>query len=155
MRKCIATVSVSGTLPDKLDAIAAARFDAIEVFENDLIHFPGTPADLRNMAGDLGLGIDLYQPFRDFEGVSDAQFRRNLDRAERKFDIMQALGAPMMLVCSNVSVAGETDDARAAAQLYELADRAARRNLRIGYEALAGGRHVKHYRDPWSIVEAA
>src|SRR5882757_3532619 len=99
MRKCIATVSVSGTLPDKLDAIAAARFDAIEVFENDLIHFPGSPTDLRNMAADLGLGIDLYQPFRDFEGVSDAQFRRNLDRAERKFDIMQALGAPMMLVC--------------------------------------------------------
>jgi 4-hydroxyphenylpyruvate dioxygenase len=155
MRKCIATVSVSGTLPDKLDAIAAARFDAIEVFENDVIHFPGTPADLRNMATDLGLGIDLYQPFRDFEGVSDAQFRRNLDRAERKFDIMQALGAPMMLVCSNVSAASEADDARAAAQLYELADRAARRNLRIGYEALAWGRHVKHYRHAWSIVEAA
>ena len=24
------------------------------------------------MAADLGLGIDLYQPFRDFEGVPDA-----------------------------------------------------------------------------------
>jgi 3-dehydroshikimate dehydratase len=155
MRKCIATVSVSGTLPDKLDAIAAARFDAIEVFENDLIHFPGSPVDLRNMAADLGLGIDLYQPFRDFEGVSDAQFRRNLDRAERKFDIMQALGAPMMLVCSSVSAESEADDARAAAQLRELAERAARRNLRVGYEALAWGRHVKDYRHAWSIVEAA
>ena len=39
---------------------------------------------------------------RDFEAVADAVFRRNLDRAERKFDIMAELGAPMMLVCSNV-----------------------------------------------------
>ena len=44
MRRCIATVSLSGTLEDKLDAVSAARFDAIEVFENDLISFPGTPA---------------------------------------------------------------------------------------------------------------
>ena len=41
--------------------------------------------------------------------------------------------------------AGLDDDARAAAQLHALAERAARRNLRIGYEALAWGRHVNHY----------
>jgi 4-hydroxyphenylpyruvate dioxygenase len=155
MRKCIATVSLSGTLPDKLDAIAAARFDAIEVFENDLIQFQGTPAELRDMAADLGLGIDLYQPFREFEGVADEQFRRNLDRAERKFDVMQRLGAPMMLVCSNVSPSAIDDDARAAAQLRELAERAARRNLRIGYEALAWGTRVNRYRQAWKIVREA
>ena len=155
MRKAIATVSISGTLADKLDAIAAARFDAIEVFENDLIYFQGTPKDLRTMAADRGLGIDLYQPFREFEGVSDAQFRRNLDRAERKFDLMQTLDAPMLLVCSNVSPGTIPDDALAAAQLHELAERAARRNLRIGYEALAWGRHVSRYRHAWSIVEQA
>lgn len=155
MRKSIATVSLSGTLADKLDAIAAARFDAIEVFENDLIHFPGTPAELRAMAADRGLGIDLYQPFRDFEGVSAAQLRRNLDRAERKFDLMQTLQAPMLLVCSNVSPGTLPDDALAAAQLRELAERAARRNLRIGYEALAWGRHVSHFMHAWSIVAKA
>ena len=140
MRKCIATVSISGTLADKLDAIATARFDAIEVFENDLINFTGTPHDLRRMAVDRGLGIDLYQPFRDLDADSDAQFRRNLDRAERKFDLMQVLEAPMLLVCSNASATASKDDARIAAQLNELAERAARRNLRIAYEALAWGR---------------
>jgi 4-hydroxyphenylpyruvate dioxygenase len=155
MRKCIATVSLSGTLGDKLDAIAAARFDAIEVFENDLMYFRGSPADLRRMAEARGLGIDLYQPFREFEGVGDEQFRRNLDRAERKFDVMEALGAPMMLVCSNVSPLAIDDDARAAAQLHELAERAARRNLRIGYEALAWGAHVNRYGHSWQIVREA
>ena len=155
MRKCIATVSLSGTLRDKLDAIAAARFDAIEVFENDLMYFQGSPADLRRMAADRGLDIDLYQPFREFEGVGDEQFRRNLDRAERKFDVMEALGAPMMLVCSNVSPLAIADDARAAAQLHELAERAARRNLRIGYEALAWGARVNRYGHSWKIVREA
>ena len=155
MRKSIATVCLSGTIGEKLEAIAAARFDGIEVFENDLIYFNGSPAELRAMAADLGLSIDLYQPFRDFEGVPDALFKRNLDRAERKFDLMQTLGAPMMLVCSNVSPGALPDPPRSSAQLYELAERAARRNILIGFEALAWGRQVKHYADAWSIVRAA
>ena len=36
MRTSIATVSVSGTLEQKLTAIAAVGFDAVEIFETDL-----------------------------------------------------------------------------------------------------------------------
>lgn len=50
MRRSIATVSLSGTLKEKLEAITAARFDAIEVFENDLIYFNGSPGEIRSMA---------------------------------------------------------------------------------------------------------
>ena len=155
MRRAIATVSMSGTLRAKLEAIAAARFDAIELFEADFINFSGGANELRRIADDLGLGIDLYQPFRDFEGMPETQFRRNLDRAERKFDLMQTLGAPLMLVCSNTSQLALPEPERAAAQLHELAQRAARRNLRIGFEALAWGRWVKFYREAWAIVERA
>jgi len=155
MRRSIATVSMSGTLRQKLQAIAAARFDGIELFEADFVNFDGSAADLRAMATDLGLSIDLYQPFRDFEGMPDAEHARNLDRAERKFDLMQALGAPTMLVCSNTSERSLGDPERSVAQLHELAERAARRNLRIGYEALAWGRHVNRYRQAWAIVERA
>jgi 4-hydroxyphenylpyruvate dioxygenase len=155
MRRSIATVSMSGTLREKLEAIAAARFDGYELFENDLVYYNGSPAAVGRIAADLGLSCELYQPFRDFEGAPDAAFRRSLDRAERKFDVMQALGAQLMLVCSNTSpdvIAGEE---RAAAQLHELAERAARRNLRIGYEALAWGRAVNRYGQAWSIVKRA
>ncbi len=101
VRKSIATVCLSGTLGEKLEAIAAARFDALEMFENDLIYCRDSPRAIAAMAADLGLGIDLYQFFRDFEGVPDAVFRRNLDRAERKFDTMEGLN------CSTRSTASK------------------------------------------------
>ena len=155
MRRAVATVSLSGTLRAKLEAIAAARFDAIELFENDFIHSAAPAKELAAICADLGLAIDLYQPFRDFEGMPDELFAKSLDRAERKFDLMQALGAPLMLVCSNTSPHSLGEPERAAAQLHALAERAAKRNLRIGYEALAWGRHVNRYQQAWGIVERA
>src|SRR5436309_1442110 len=136
MRKSIATVSLSGTLRQKLEAVAAARFDAIELFESDFINFNGSAKELHSIAADLGLGLDLYQPFRDFEGMPDELFSRSLERAERKFDLMQELGVPLMLVCSNTSPVSLGDTERSAAQLHELAERAARRNLRTAVDAM-------------------
>jgi 4-hydroxyphenylpyruvate dioxygenase len=152
--KSIATVSLSGTLPEKLEAAAAIGFDGVEIFENDLLTFEGTPNDIRDLANGLGLAITCFQPFRDFEAMPDPQRTRNLDRAERKFDVMQALGTDLLLVCSNVSPAAIDDDTRAAADFHALAERAAKRGLRIGYEALAWGRHVNRWRHANKIVQA-
>jgi 4-hydroxyphenylpyruvate dioxygenase len=146
---------MSGTLPEKLEAIAAAGFNGIELFENDFIGFNGSAADLRSMVAGLGLSIDLYQPFRDFEAMPEPLFRKSLERAERKFDVMQALGVSLMLCCSNTSPLAQDDQMLAAAQLHELAERACRRGLRVGFEALAWGRHTRYYRQAWSIVEKA
>ncbi len=153
--KCIATVCLSGTLPEKLEAAAAAGFDGVEVFEADLLAFGGSLADVRSICEGLGLAISLYQPFRDFEAMPEPARARNLDRAERKFDVMQALGAGLLLVCSNVQPGAIGDDARAAADLAEMAERAGRRGLRVGYEALAWGRHVNRWEHAWRIVQQA
>lgn len=151
----IATVCLSGPLPDKLEAAAAAGFDGVEIFENDLLTYDGTPAEVRSTCDGLGLAVTLFQPFRDFEAMPEPQRARNLDRAERKFDTMQALGADLLLVCSNVQPAALDDPARAAADLHEMAERAARRGLRVCYEALAWGRHVSRWRQAWDIVRQA
>ena len=140
MKKSIATVALRGTLPEKLEAIAASYFDGVEIFEPNLEAWDGTPRDIRRLATDLGLTIDLYQPLRDFEGVGDERFEQNLARAESVFDVMGELGAPLLLVCSNAGDGVSGDVERMAAQLFELAERAARRGLRIGYEALAWGK---------------
>jgi len=115
MRKSIASVSLSGTLIDKLEAIAAAGFDGVEIFEPNLLAHEGTAREVARQAADLGLAIDLFQPLRDFEGVPDDEFRRNLERAENRFDVMGELGAPLMLVCSNTGADVADDDERAAA----------------------------------------
>ncbi|MGI4954378.1 MAG: bifunctional sugar phosphate isomerase/epimerase/4-hydroxyphenylpyruvate dioxygenase family protein [Janthinobacterium lividum] len=155
LRKSIATVALSGSLADKLEAAASVGFDGVEVMEADLLAFDGSPAEVRQIALDLGLTIDLYQPFRDFEAMPDRQRDRNLDRAERKFDIMQALGAELVLVCSNTQAAALDDDSRAAADLHAMAERAAARGLRVGFEALSWGRHIRLWSHAWRIVQQA
>ncbi|GAA3443497.1 bifunctional sugar phosphate isomerase/epimerase/4-hydroxyphenylpyruvate dioxygenase family protein [Planomonospora venezuelensis] len=151
MRKSIATVSVSGTLTEKLEAIAAAGFDGVEIFENDLLTCPLPPEEIRLRAADLGLSIELYQPLRDFEAMPEPDLRR----AERKFQIMERLGADLLLVCSNVSPRAAADDGLAAEQLRLLAERAAGHGIRIAYEALAWGRYVNEYLHSWRIVRLA
>ncbi|MCZ4292309.1 bifunctional sugar phosphate isomerase/epimerase/4-hydroxyphenylpyruvate dioxygenase family protein [Hoeflea alexandrii] len=155
MKTSIATVSISGDLREKLAAIAAAGFDGIEIFENDFLAFDGGPREVGRMVRDHGLEIVLFQPFRDFEGLPEPHRARAFERAERKFDVMEELGTDLVLVCSNVSPAALGGIDRAADDLRQLGERAARRNLRIGYEALAWGRHVWDHRDAWEIVRRA
>lgn len=151
----IATVCVSGTLQEKLEAIAAAGFPAVEIFENDLIAFPGSPAEVRRICADLDLRIVTCQPFRDFEGMPEGRRQRVFDRAERKFDLLQELGTDLLFVCSNTSPEALAGIDRLAADFAELGERAGRRGLRVGYEALAWGRHVFDYRDAWEVVRRA
>lgn len=153
--RSIATVCLSGTLEDKLTAVAAAGFDGVELFENDLIQSALSPREVGRRCADLGLSVDLYQPFRDFEAVPPDVLAANLRRADRKFDVMAELGAPTMLVCSSVSPDAVDDDDLASEQLRTLADRAGDRGLRIAYEALAWGRFVNTYDHSWRIVRRA
>ena len=155
MQRSIATVSLSGTLPEKLEAIAAAGFDGVEIFENDLLYYAGSPREIRQRCADLGLSISLFQPFRDFEGCRRNRLERNLDRAERKFDLMQELETDLVLVCSNVAADSSGEHQLLVDDLRLLAERAGARGLRIGYEALAWGRHVNTWQQVWKIVQAA
>jgi 4-hydroxyphenylpyruvate dioxygenase len=154
-RTALATVCISGTLEDKLAAAAAAGFDGVEIFEPDLVASPLSPTQLRTRCAELGLSIDLYQPFRDFDAAEKDQLAANLRRADRKFDIMQELGTDLILVCSSVSPGALDDDDGIAEQLHTLASRAAERGLRVSYEALAWGRYVNTYERSWEIVRRA
>ncbi|SOC52091.1 4-hydroxyphenylpyruvate dioxygenase [Chromohalobacter canadensis] len=153
--RAIATVCLSGDLRSKLEAVARAGYGGVEIFENDLLTFDGSPSDIRGLCESLGLAIVAFQPFRDFESMPEPQRQRNFERAERKFDLMEELGTDFLLVCSNVSPQSVDDLDRAAEDLHELAARAARRGLRIGFEALAWGRHISDYRVAWYVVKRA
>src|SRR6266571_8505812 len=155
MDNAIATVCLSGALNEKLEAIAAAGFKSVEIFENDLLSYNGTPTDVRRMIEDLGLKTITFQPFRDFEGMPEAHRARVFQRAERKFDLMQELGCDLLMVCSNVSPESLGGIDRAATDLHEIGDRAAKRGMRVAFEALSWGRHIHDYRDAWEAVRRA
>ena len=155
MRTSIATVSLSGSLTEKLTAASRAGFDGVEIFENDLLASPLTPEEIRSRCADLGLTIDLYQPMRDIEAVPAVEFARNLRRARHKFEVMRRLGVDTVLVCSSVHPLAVDDDALAAYHLRQLAELAQDFGIRVAYEALAWGRHVNTYTHAWRIVEAA
>ncbi|MEE4412075.1 MULTISPECIES: bifunctional sugar phosphate isomerase/epimerase/4-hydroxyphenylpyruvate dioxygenase family protein [unclassified Serratia (in: enterobacteria)] len=154
MFRSIATVSIAGTLPEKLEAIAAAGFDGVEIFENDLLYYPGKPADIRRLAQELGLAITLFQPFRDFEGGPRDRLAANLERVRRKFALMQELGCDRMLLCSNVAHDSSAEIELQIEDLGRLANLAQQQGMVVGYEALAWGRHVNRYRQAWDRVRA-
>lgn len=155
MRTSIATVCLSGTLEEKLHAAARAGFDGVEIFEQDLIVSPLSPESVRSLSADLGISLDLYQPFRDFEGVDDSQFEINLRRARAKFELMERLGIQTMLLCSNAATATNSSDEQAAQQLNRLGVLADEYAIDVAYEALAWGRFVSEYDHAWRIVESA
>ena len=104
------------------------------------------------MAEELGLTIDLYQPFRDFEAVPEPDFRR----AEAKFDVMEELGAPTP--CSSARTSRprrSTTTTWPPSSCTRWPSERHERGLRIAYEALAWGRHVNEYDHAWRIVAAA
>ncbi|PSS43056.1 4-hydroxyphenylpyruvate dioxygenase [Arthrobacter woluwensis] len=153
MRTGVATVCLSGTLREKMQACAIAGFDGIEIFEPDLITSPLSPEDVRSLAADLGLGLDLYQPFRDFDSVPEDLLRENLRRADAKFRLMSRLGMDTILVCSNVATAQIDDDGLRAEQLARLAELAGEHGVKVAYEALAWGKYVNDYEHAHRLVE--
>ena len=155
MKFSIATVSLGGSLAEKLRAIAAAGFAGVEIFEADVLAHEGSPAEIGAVVRDHGLELVAFQPFRDFEGMPEPQRTRGFERARRKFELLTELGARRILVCSNVSPVSLGGIDRAAADLRALGEIAEGFGIDIGFEALAWGRHVSDYRDAWEIVRRA
>ena len=155
MKKAIATVCMSGSLGDKLAAAAEAGYDGVEIFENDLTYFDGSPEDVRTLAASLGLEIVALQPFRDFEGLPEPLRARAFDRAKRKLELMSRLGTSLLLVCSSVSPDAIDDMSRAATDLHDLGELAQAHGVTVGFEALCWGRHINDYRQAWEAVRRA
>lgn len=152
MKNAIASVSLSGTLEEKIRAAAAAGFDEIEIFDVDFVASPLSAREVRSLIADLGLTCSLYQPFRDLEGMPEPQRTRAFDRLKQKFDVMAELGCDRILLCTNCSPLSSPDRARIIADLRDAGELAQSRGMLIGYEALAWAAHIKDHRVAWDIV---
>lgn len=155
MKRGISSLSFSGPLQRKIEAAARAGYDGIEIFREDLIDFDGTPVEAGRLAADSRLEVFSLQSLRDFEAGPESMRASNLKRATRFLELAAALGAPLLVVCANTRPDTIADPDRAAADLARLADLAAERGLRIGYEALATSAVVRSYAQAWDIIRRA
>jgi 4-hydroxyphenylpyruvate dioxygenase len=151
----IASVSLSGTLKEKMFSVAKAGYDGIELFENDLTSSDISPKELNKMASDLGIEIVALQPFRDYEAMPEPFKSRSLERAKHKFELMHYLGTKKLFICSNTSPHTINSMDKAAEDLFDIAEIAKIHGFEIGYEALSWGRYVKYYQQSIEIVRRA
>ncbi|PWK17597.1 4-hydroxyphenylpyruvate dioxygenase [Arcicella aurantiaca] len=155
MKHSIASVSLSGTLIEKIKAVAKAGYDGIELFENDLLVANISPLEVNKITTDLGLEIVGLQPFRDYEAMPEPYKSRSLERAKHKFDLMHALGTKKLFICSNTSIHTINSLDKAAEDLFDIAEIAKQHDFEIGYEALSWGRFVNTYHQSVEIVKRA
>jgi 2-keto-myo-inositol isomerase len=99
-----------------------------------------------------GLRVTGLQLLRDAEGLRGNLREHKFDAARSALAICRAVGAPMLLVSSSTSPHASGDPEGIARDLAELADMAAPDGVRIGYEALSWGRHVKTVTQAWDAV---
>ncbi len=144
MTLAIATSSVPGDIRSKLSAISQAGFGGIELCEPDFTNFDGTAEEFARLVAGQGLKIGLLQPFCNLEGLVGTARDQAFDRLEQKFDLMQALGTDLLMVCSSVHPDASDDSGRIASDLAMLAEHAGNRGLRAAYMALPWARHVRN-----------
>lgn len=108
-------------LTEKLEAIAAAGFQAIELGFPDLLNFASTyhkkdikeddyenicsaGVEVRKLCASNNLGLMMLQPFANFEGWSKGSKEREdaFSRAQGWISIMEAVGTDMLQVMFHI-----------------------------------------------------
>ncbi len=153
-RLSIATTSVPGDLPTKLERIASAGFSGVDLCEPDLTGFAGTVEDVAAKAEILGLGIEILQPFHDFEGLSGGERDAAFERVDHKLDLMRSLSARTLLVGATTRKDSASDPITIAEDFTELASRAASTGCRVALIALPWAAHIRSEAEALEIVSA-
>ena len=149
------TISMAGTLPDKLRAMREAGFSQVMLSARDLMqHAEGYEAAVRAVR-DSGLRITGFQVLRDFEGLSGHLHDYKVDVAKSMLEMCQALGAKLLLVCSSTSTHAVGDVDLLARDLRKLAMLALPLGVKVAYEGLSWGLHVNEFTAAWEVVRRA
>ena len=143
MKFSIATVSLGGTLPEKLAAIAAAGFDGVEIFEADVLAHEGSPAEIGRMVRDHGPRDRRLPAVPRLRGHARAAAQPRLRAGEAQ--VRADDRARRAVASSSARTSRRCRSAASTARRPTCASSAAIADgfgIEIGFEALAWGRHV-------------
>ncbi len=148
------TVTFGGTIERKLDAMAAAGFEATELWPRDLYEHAMGPDFTLEALRKSGLALSVYQALRDYEGMGSTVRAHKLKIASQLMDQMDLIGGDLLVLPSNGDRDATGDRAAIVDDMRRLGDLAAERGKRIAYEVLAWGRWINDYRDGADLVAA-
>ncbi|KAI6780662.1 3-dehydroshikimate dehydratase-like protein [Emericellopsis cladophorae] len=172
---CFASCSIGTpkhTLHQKIEAIAHAGFQAIELSMPDLLSYAtlhlGRDVEeddydalceagehLRALVEGHNLTILVLQPFANFEGWPKESRERYeaFKKARGWIQTMSAVGTDMLQVGSSDSTGISSSFEDLAADLRDLADLMAPKGFRIAYENWCWATHAPTWKDVWDIVK--
>ncbi|KAI0615429.1 3-dehydroshikimate dehydratase [Pyrenophora tritici-repentis] len=159
-------------LLDRLDAMSAAGFSAVELSFPDILSYgqtllghevePSNYDDLCKVATEIRkecdkrkLGIMMLQPFSNYEGWPDGSDGRKdaMERARGWIRIMQACGTDMLQVGSTDSSLDKLDKGKIVPDLQLLCDILADHGFRLAYENWCWSTHAPDWKHVWNIVQ--
>jgi len=146
------TISLAGSLENKLKAMREAGFSQVMLKANDIVgHDGGVDAAVRAVKAS-GLRVTGFQVLRDFEGLSGHLHSYKVDIAKAMLEMAHALGAPLLLACSSTSQHATQDLDAIARDLRKLATLAVPLGIKVAYEGLSWGRTINEFTTAWDVV---
>ena len=146
------TITLAGTLSQKLAAVRGAGFSQVMLMARDLLgHAEGVDDAVRAVLAS-GLRVTGFQVLRDFEGLAGHLHEYKIDVAKSMLELCHAVGSKVLLVCSSTSSHATGDPDALARDLRKLAMLSLPLGIRIAYEGLSWGRHVNEFTSAWDIV---
>ncbi|KAF1971414.1 xylose isomerase-like protein [Bimuria novae-zelandiae CBS 107.79] len=168
----LGTPSNPPPLLERLDAISAAKYSAIELSFPDILSYGetvlGHPPDPKNYdelvkvasaikeeCAKRKLGIMMLQPFANFEAWKDGSEGRKdaWERARGWVRIMEAAGTDMLQVGSTDTPLQDLDLDRVVPDLRELCDMLSKHGFKVAYENWCWSSHAPDWKDVWRIVK--
>ena len=133
----------------------AAGFTQVMLSARDVVGHPEGEATAIARVRASGLRVTGFQVLRDYEGLAGHLHEYKVDIAKSMLQLGQALGAPVLLVCSSTSTHATGERTHVVADLRKLAMLAVPLGMKVAYEALSWGRHAHQLAQAWDLVEAA
>ncbi|WKX27891.1 sugar phosphate isomerase/epimerase family protein [Tatumella ptyseos] len=141
------TVLLGGTFTQKLNAIAKAGFDGVEVWQQDA---EKAVAETQQQLDALSLTPTDYQVLIDFDGAVGNKRDEKRREALTMLATAHAIGSPMILVAANTA---ECDKQNIIKDIKWLCQQASERGLRVAYEAMSWSTEIDQCDKAWQIIQ--
>ncbi|MBR9885893.1 MAG: sugar phosphate isomerase/epimerase, partial [Oceanospirillales bacterium] len=151
----ISTLSLTGTLEEKLNAIKTAGFRSVELGALDLSGSEGGVSGSVTRLKDSGIQISALQEIKDFGGHSGRILAYKMELAKSYIQLMHKLGSKLLIVTPATSVHVKHDIDKIASDLRALATLATPKGVRIGFKPLSWSPSVNTYAAAWDLVQRA